>query len=74
MSGVTRFKKSKVIGGLGIGLFDANGNIVNIAAPGGVYDAIADVPTGGSATAADNATAINAILAVLRDAQILKTS
>jgi hypothetical protein len=34
--------------------------------------AIADVPTGAAATAADNATAINKILAALRQAQIIK--
>jgi hypothetical protein len=36
--------------------------------------AIADVPTGGSATAADNATAINSILAALRAYKIIAAS
>lgn len=35
--------------------------------------AIADVPTAGSATAAANATAINSILAALRDTGIIAT-
>lgn len=35
--------------------------------------AITDVPTGGSATAAANATAINSILAVLRERKIIAT-
>lgn len=34
-------------------------------------DAIADVPTAAAATAADNATAINAILAALRESSII---
>ena len=34
-------------------------------------EAIPDVPTGAGATAADNATAINAILAALRSANII---
>lgn len=35
--------------------------------------AIADVPTGGSATTAANATAINDILAVLRALDVIET-
>lgn len=72
--GLTRFKKSKVVGGEGLAIFNEIGAVVDIAIPGGVFDAIDDVDGETSATAADNAAAINAILKVLRDAHIIKSS
>lgn len=45
-----------------------------LTAGGAQAAAITDVPTGGSATAAANATAINAILASLRGAGIIAAS
>lgn len=45
-----------------------------VTADGTQAAAISDVPTAGSATAAANATAINAILAALRGAGIIAAS
>lgn len=45
-----------------------------ITAEGVQANAIADVPTAGSATAAANATAVNSILAALRGAGIIASS
>ena len=44
-----------------------------VPASGTQAAAIADVPTAGSATAADNATAINAMLVVFRDIELIAT-
>jgi hypothetical protein len=64
----------------GAELVVASGGSINIESGGTITaagtqaTAISDVPTAGSAAAADNATAINSILAALRGAGIIASA